>query len=134
MRIPLLLAIIFFFALPSRARELNIDSLKAAVATAAEDSVKVENYNRISVYYLSIAPSEALRYARLALELAERINYKRGNAYAWKNAGLSFYLQGKYLETLDYWEQSMLIFKAIDDKKGAANILSNMGGLFFNKG
>ena len=43
-------------------------------------------------------------------------------------------MKGKYAETLDYWNQSLRIFETMKDDVGIANMLSNIGAVYFNQG
>ncbi len=43
-------------------------------------------------------------------------------------------MRGMYVETLDYWNQSLKIFEDIKDDAGIANMLSNIGAIYFNQG
>jgi tetratricopeptide (TPR) repeat protein len=43
-------------------------------------------------------------------------------------------MQSDYIEALGNWNQSLKEFEAINDKTGIANILSNLGSVYFNKG
>ncbi|HEY0060429.1 MAG TPA: adenylate/guanylate cyclase domain-containing protein [Flavisolibacter sp.] len=73
----------------------------------------------------------------LALEakgLAGRIRYPKGEAYALKNIGMLYYQKGRYVETLDYWSQSLQKFEELKDDIGIANMLNNIGAIYFNQG
>jgi tetratricopeptide (TPR) repeat protein len=74
-----------------------------------------------------------MSYATQANDLSIKLNYKKGNALALKAIGMVHYNQGKYLETLDFWNQSLKLFEAMDDKPGVANMLSNIGAVYSNQ-
>jgi len=78
--------------------------------------------------------AKAISLAVQAKDIANEINYHRGEAYALKNIGLVYYLRGKYAETLDFWNQSLQIFEEMKDDVGIANILSNIGAVYLNQG
>jgi len=79
-------------------------------------------------------PQKAISLSKLAGEMAEKIDFGKGKALALKNIGLVYYYQGKYLETLDYWTQSLAIFEKINDEPGIANLLSNIGAIYSDRG
>lgn len=129
--------LLLFFTLLSLlcfAKDAVTDSLKTVVAKAKDDTVKVNAQLLLSKKYFSTDPQLSIKIAGEAKDLAEKINFPKGAAYALKNIGIAYYMQGKYIETLDYWQQSQKVFKAIKDKVGEANILSNIGVMYFDQG
>lgn len=132
-KIVLIFFLIIYSAL-SFAQELSSDSLKQVLASAKEDSNKVNTLLALSKNLFSTSPDEALSYSILARDLSEKIVYKKGVAYSLKSIGKAYYTQGKYLEALDNWHQSLDQFKANGDKVGVANLLSNIGAVYFNQG
>ena len=116
------------------AGDKQADSLITTLNTSREDSAKVNTLLQISKYYLATDPVIAIRYSIMAGELAKKLNFKRGIALSFKNAGLAYYTQGNYIETLNNWQQSAKIFEAMGDKAGMANMLNNQGAVYFNQG
>src|SRR5215212_1169759 len=55
---------------------------------------------------LNESPQKAIVLATRARDLAEKTGFLEGKAKALKHIGLGYYYQGKYIETLDYWNQS----------------------------
>src|SRR6478672_5745683 len=114
-------------------QQKTTDSLKTLISLTRFDSVKVDALIALNREYLADSPSIAIRYANEAKNLAEKINYARGLAYAYKGLGLVYNFQGKYLEAIENYEHSLAIFDSIDDKRGLANILNNEGAVFFSQ-
>jgi adenylate cyclase len=79
-------------------------------------------------------PGKALALAVQAKDLAEKIKFPNGEAYALKNMGLVNLDQGKYLDALEYYKQSLSIFESINFDPGIANLLGNIGVIYFNQG
>lgn len=79
-------------------------------------------------------PAGAINLANEAKALSAQINYPTGEALALKNIGLAYYFQGKYVETLNYWKQSLSVYESIKDEDGIANLLNNLGAIYFNQG
>lgn len=96
----------------------------AAVNRLLEDSKKQLNED----------PEAARRKAEQAREAALRAGFPIGEAYALKNIGLAYAIQGKYVEALDFYEQSLATFRRQGDKIGVANLLNNIGSIYANKG
>ena len=76
----------------------------------------------------------AIGLAMKAYDMAEELSFTEGQAYALKNVGMVYYMKGKYVETLEYWTQSLNLFKEIDDDIGISNMLNNIGAIYFNQG
>ncbi|MEN9570466.1 MAG: hypothetical protein RL172_1697 [Bacteroidota bacterium] len=110
-----------------------VDSLKAVLAKSSDDTNKVNTLVALSRISVAANPELALQYAADATNLSSKIAFDRGRALALKSAGMVYYNQGKYLETLDYWTQSLNVFDSIEDKVGVANLLSNIGAVYSNQ-
>lgn len=121
------------FCLQSAAQN-QIDSLKTVIQNSNEDTVKVNTLITLSGSLLKSDIEKARKYANEAKALADAIGFKRGQAYALKSIGMSYYFQGDYIETLLYWQQSLVTFQSINDKRGIANLLNNLGAVNFNQG
>lgn len=80
------------------------------------------------------SPQDALEFSRQAADLAKKLDFKKGLALAYKNAGLAHYVSGDYAETINNWEQSRQVFESYADQAGVANILGNMGAVYSNFG
>lgn len=104
------------------------------LADYSDDTTRVNNLILASANHFNSDPVKAIRYARQADELAIKINFKKGSAYALKNIGSAYYIQGNYDEAIKYWEKSLKKFQSISDELGEANLLSNLGAVYFNLG
>jgi len=101
---------------------------------AKQDSVRVNVLNQLSKQLLSSNADKSFAYAQQSQELAIKIKYKPGLAYAYKYLGIGYFNTGSYLEALKNYELSLETFKAIDDKRGIANMYMNVGNVYYNKG
>ena len=99
-----------------------------------DDTVRVNNLILASENQFNTDPQKAIRYGRQANDLAVKINFTKGSAYALKNIGNAYYIQGNYTEAINHWQRSLKTFKSINDELGQANILSNLGAVYFNMG
>ncbi len=107
-----------------------VDSVSGKVV----DTIFINNLLQQSKERLSDDPDKAISLAIKAKELAEKIDFLRGKAYAYKYIGLAYYTQGKFPETLSYWNESLQIFENLKDDVGVANLLNNIGGLYADQG
>jgi adenylate cyclase len=112
----------------------EIDSLKSVIAKMPEDSLKVNTVIHLSSLFYRTSPADAIFYGETALDMAERINFQEGKAYAEKSIGMGYYFQGNYIDALVSWQQSLKTFESIGDKLGVANMLNNLGAVHFNEG
>ena len=85
----------------SQQLDREIDSLMNVLKTAAEDTNKVNTLNALNKLYCGTAlKAETKGYFDKALQLAQKLNFKRGIANAYFNFGLNYDLQGNYSEAL----------------------------------
>lgn len=124
---------IFFLSAPCIAQNSQIDSIKKILPGAKEDSSKVNSLLSLSREFFSISPQEAINYATEAKELAQKIDYKKGIAYSYKNIGIGYYMQANYVESLGNYDKALAMFDSLKDKVGVANILSNEASVYFNQ-
>lgn len=116
------------------AQDLQKDSIAAVLESARADTGKVNMLLDLGRKMYRSSPREALQFSKEAIELAGKLDFKKGLAMAYKNAGLANYVSGDYAETINNWQESKLAFEAFGDKAGVANILSNMGAVYNNFG
>jgi two-component system, NtrC family, sensor kinase len=114
-------------------QQITLDSLINELVIA-KDTTKVNLLLEISKGYLGSDNEQAITYAKQAKALAEKENFPRGAAYALKNIGMAYYMQGQFGEVIPYWQQSLEVFTAIQDKTGMGNLLGNIGAVYFNQG
>jgi len=127
-----LIALILYGSGHAQTREA--DSLKSLLKSAKEDTTRVNSLIALSGTLLRSNSGEALRYANEAKTLADKLGFRKGQAYALKSIGMGYYFQGNYIETLLYWQQSLETFQSVGDKLGIANMLNNLGAVNFNEG
>src|SRR6476659_25157 len=107
---------------------------ETADADFTRDTTRINTLIQKSKELFNIDPAGAINLANEAKALATKVEYPRGEALALKNIGLAYYFQGKYVETLNYWKQSLSVYEAIKDEDGIANLLNNLGAIYFNQG
>src|SRR6187397_2018630 len=88
---------LFFISLYGLAQTESSDNLIEG------DTAIVNNLIQQSKEQFGKDPSKAIELAMMAKELAERINFLKGQAYALKYIGIGYFRQAKYLETVGYW-------------------------------
>jgi adenylate cyclase len=118
----------------SKGQDPEIDSMKQVIKLSKDDTSKVNSQIALTKLFFSSDPNQAIAIATESATLAKKLNFKKGLAFSLKNIGIGYYMQGQFLETFDYWNQSMAVFDSIGDKSGVANILSNIGSVYFDQG
>lgn len=128
------------------AQNRNIDSLKNALAhlpdqkhQKAEDTLRIDLLNRLSVAFLSIGNYDSmLHYAGQSLQLAktsgDHPGVKRGMAGAYNNIGLARYNLGNYPEALKNQYAALKIQEKINHRSGLANSYNNIGLVHHSQG
>jgi two-component system NtrC family sensor kinase len=125
---------LFFTYTLCYAQASKLDSLKQVLATARADSNKVNLLLLLSKEYMTSSPMEAANYSITARNLARQLKFKSGEAFALKNIGMVYYNQTKYVETIDYWDQSYQLFNSLGDYANTARLLNNIGSVYMNQG
>jgi len=97
------------------------------------DSIWVNSLLQQSKRYFTDSPAKAISLALQAKNLAEKIHYQSGEAYALKNIGITYYYQGNFIEALDFYHQSLRFFQSINDYVGISNIYNNIGVVYYDQ-
>lgn len=132
-RLPHIL-LLTLLSLQSLAQNREADSLTNILKTLPEDSTRVNTLVALSRASLNSDLDEAIRYGNEAKNLANKIGYQSGAAFALKSIGQGYLLQANYPEAIAQFQKSLATFDSINNKAGIANILSNIGGVYFNSG
>ena len=116
------------------AQNTIVDSLKRVLEICKEDTIKVNTFISICQNEYRSYPDSAIFYGNEALNLSEKLDYRKGSANAYKYIGMGYYFRANYIKTIDLWRQSLSSFEAVKDKVGIANMLSNIGAAYANQG
>lgn len=98
------------------------------------DTAAINKLLQTSKEYLNKNPDSTILLAQKAVALSEEVQYDAGKAAALKNIGLGYYYKSEYLETLDYWTQSLRMYERLKDETGVANLLNNIGAVYNDQG
>lgn len=119
----------------SFAQNEKIDSLLTFLKTAREDTMHVKALNDLSFEYsLSSNFNDEMIYATQALNLANKINWPKGQATALNNIGGAYEGKANYGEALKNYFASLKIREEIGDKKGIAYCHNNIGIVYYEIG
>ena len=123
-----------FFLLAARSQNKGPDSLNRLLASAKEDTNKVQVLLRLSEHYEQSRPDTALMYARQALKLTRALSFRSGEA-----KGLSTLAQG-YLyinnrpKALENHLKALKIYEELQDESGIALSQHNIGLAYLDQG
>lgn len=113
----------------------QIDSLLNVLATAKEDTAKVNTLNNLSrKFYESAEWAESKKYADDALLIAQKIGFKKGTANAFNHIANAYANQSNDDEALKNYFASLKIREEIGDKRGIANSYNNISRIYFGQG
>lgn len=120
----------FLFAQTNR----NIDSIVKLIKSETNDTMLVRHYYKLCWEYTTVNPTKAKENGLKALELATKINYKRGIAASLNNIGNIYYYSDDYGKAIEYYLKSYKVREKIGDKRGMSDNLNNIGVLYQSKG
>ncbi len=115
------------------AQDNYIDSLKRILQTEKEDTQKVYTIANISIR-LSIKKDSvaAFQYATNALQLAQKLNFTRGEAYACFSLSFFYGNTRKPDSALKYAFKALSLYEEINDKANTAFICQIVGDYYDN--
>ncbi len=113
----------------------KIDSLTSALKNAKNDTAEVKTLNMLSRLLWQAGENEKSRkYADEELQLAEKLNFKRGEEMAHGNIGVIYENQGNYSDALQSFSQVIKISEEIGSKTGMANGHLECGNIYYYQG
>lgn len=116
------------------AQNRTIDSLKKLLVKDQEDTNKVNHFNGLVAQYIELAPDSSIIFAKKAITLAEKIDYKKGESSGYHGVAYTHFVTGNYFEALRHWHKALALKELIKDKRGIAACLGNIGAVYFEQG
>lgn len=123
---------VFFALLNVFAQNTQTDSLAKAIEKMPQDTNRVLKTNDLASMTMGLDPKKAYDIAVEALSLAEKLDYKSGQALSYKTLGNTQYMQGALQDAITYYEKGLLLYESIGQKDGIANCENNLG-LIYNE-
>lgn len=109
-----------------------VDSLLTISETSSdlEDSTRIDLFMEIGQELYHSFPDSALNYYQKALDLAalSQLNYRMGQAL--NGIGKSHYVRADYHQSLDAYQQSLMLFEKLKDIPGIIRGLNGTGIVF----
>jgi tetratricopeptide (TPR) repeat protein len=117
----------------------KIDSLKKALSSLPKptnklsDSTYIKTIQLLTWEYSYINPDTAITLAQKALQLSEKINWKKGKAVCLRILGSCEVDKGNYSIALEYYNTGLKISEELSNKSLQATFLSNIGIVYRNQ-
>jgi tetratricopeptide (TPR) repeat protein len=128
--------IVVFFALCSLTlfgQRNKTDSLLVLLKKDKEDTNKVNHLNNLSFALNSTNPDSTILLANQAIALAKKLYFKKGEAAAYNNAGIGYYVKGDYTKALENYFFSLKWNEILNNKKVLPSIFSNIGSIYYKQ-
>jgi tetratricopeptide (TPR) repeat protein len=116
------------------AQQSKTDSLLSVLKSAKEDTSKVKILNQLFEHYEFNDAVKAQEYITESTLLSKKINYPKGLAKCYINAGFFAEDTGNYNQAIIHYEQAQKVFEKINDKKGKASVYNNKGNSYKHLG
>ncbi|MEM1000329.1 MAG: tetratricopeptide repeat-containing sensor histidine kinase [Bacteroidota bacterium] len=110
------------------------DSILALLPRMPNDTDKVNTYNQLFKVNFSVDSEKAEKWGVEGLNLAHKLNYKRGIAKMSNNLGVLQSKMGNYERALQYYEGALEIRALEGDSTGMAICRSNIGSAYYKRG
>jgi tetratricopeptide (TPR) repeat protein len=107
-----------------------IDSLQIALSRAAEDTNRVKLLTDISYSYYVVVPDSGIVYGQKALELASKLGWKKGIAFAHNDIGVSYESKGDHAQALEHYNKALELHEKAGLKILAAGVLTNIAVVY----
>lgn len=112
----------------------TIDSLKQLLKNHSTlDSVRVDLLNQLGYEYWIMDPVQSELYGNEALQLADTLGYKPGEAFAYRVVGVAHWARGHYSTAQEYLFEGLKIYQQLNDTLGIASMFNNLGLVYFDQ-
>lgn len=107
----------------------TIDSLLAELPKAKNDTNKVVLLHDIADEYFYVDATKGIEYGKQSLELSNQLDYAEGRSQAYLVLGLNYEQKAEFSNALDAYYNALKWYEALNDQKGIAACLSNIGNI-----
>jgi two-component system, NarL family, sensor kinase len=128
---------IFFIALiasvHSFAQNKILDSL-IKLTYSQKDSLLCNTYNELTWQFRNVDRTKAIAYGNKALELANKLGYKKSVAQAYNDLGIIYYDKENYDTAILLYNNAIAIRKEMKDDLGIAKLYNKIGIVYQRQG
>ncbi len=112
----------------------EVDSLWSSYNALKDDTAKVNKIYQAALEMYEDYPTQTVKFSEAGIEISEKINYRIGKANCLRVKGIALSNIGDFNRGLDYFYQSLAIYKQISDLPGIAKVYANIAIIFFIEG
>ncbi len=129
-----ILLLFTFSAKAQRQGKELADSLIAALPYATNDTIKARALNRISLFYANTNTDTALKYAAIGMQVAKKMNWKKGIGAFHTCYGNIYGVKGMYDLSMEHIQEALKISIELKDTVNIGSAYNNLGSTAFSKG
>lgn len=111
----------------SNAQNKKVDSLLTVLDNTVTDSARVKILNNISSEFNLSNPLKGMEYAKLALKLAQKIKYAKGESIALDNMAEGYNFTGNFNKAMEIYLDELVVDEKANNPRGMASTLMNIG-------
>jgi len=111
-------------------KDISSKTLEEALKVEENESNKIKIINALCWKNFSSNPKKALEYAKMKMELAEKIKDKDALGVGYDDFGYLYKNTGDYEKSIDYFLKSLKIREEKKDSTGISVCLNGIGGLY----
>ncbi len=126
----LLLIFIFFIIDNLSAQKEKIDSLQNLLKTDNQDTLRAKTLVELALQFRNSEIAKGKQYAKEALFLSKKLNYKNGLAGSYGVLGLLYYREGQHDLAVDNHLKSLRLFEELGDKKAIGFRYNDLGNVY----
>lgn len=134
MRFGYFLSFFIFISFNSFCQNRTIDSLNKLLKIDIEDTNKVNHLYKLGDEYRKIGSyNNVLTYCTPALELANKLDFKKGLSITYNIIGITYYQQGNHPKALDCYLKSLKLAEELGNKNEIMRPLGNIGIMYMEQ-
>jgi len=96
-----------------------------------QDTIRVKRLNQLAQWYLKNQPDTSLRYAQEALQLAQKLQDKPGQALGQFCLGQVYYSHSNFNQAIHRYLAALELYQQIQNKKGQAQVHNALGQVYY---
>jgi signal transduction histidine kinase len=139
-RVPLIFLLAFVFYFPVTVEAQTIENLKTDLSKLADktgyetDTIYLNKANELGFMLAESNPDSAILFLDQQILRCRAANYKKGESEALKIYGNALQNKGEFVESIEYYTNSMNIAKGLSNEALVLGILNNIGLVYYNLG
>ncbi|MEO8088070.1 MAG: tetratricopeptide repeat protein [Bacteroidota bacterium] len=130
----LVLFCIAFFQFCFAQNQQNVDSLLNVLPTTKEDTNRAKLLINLSKIYFQTDPEKCFNYAKQALSLAQKLNYKKCIIRSYQNISIYYVINNDYEKAIAYCQKAVAVAESSNDKEAQCDLSNIMATILSNKG